>query len=66
MIEETLWDRIRDWFGYLPIRLAYRIIWLAARLNMGSARCVYRAMWNANLDLPPLPSRFTPNEGEIG
>lgn len=58
----SLWRRVADWFAYLPVRLAYRIIWLAARLNLGAARQVYAAMWDANLALPPIrkPSPDTP------
>jgi hypothetical protein len=54
MSESSFWERAADWFAYLPVRLAYRIIWVAARLNLGSARQVYAAMWEANLDLPAL------------
>lgn len=50
----TILERVADWLAYLPVRLAYRIIWLAARLNLGAARAVYAAMWDANLALPPL------------
>ena len=57
MSELTLWRRIADWFAYLPVRFAYRIIWLSARLNLGSARQVYAAMWEANLALPEPPTR---------
>jgi hypothetical protein len=49
-------DRVRDWFAYLPIALAYRLVWLAVLTGNVHARDVYRAMWHANLDLPPIPS----------
>lgn len=54
MTEETAFDRLRSWLALIPIRLAYRIVWLSARLGSTTARDVYRAMWDANLDLPPL------------
>ena len=50
----TLWERFRSWAAYLPIRLAYRIIWLTAKAGSPDARAVYHAMWGVNLDLPPL------------
>lgn len=50
----SIWEEIGEWLAHLPVAFAYRIIWLSARLDLGSARAVYRAMWNANLSLPPL------------
>lgn len=50
----TFLERLGSWLAYLPIRFAYRIIWLCAKLNLGSARDVYRAMWDANLALPEI------------
>ena len=47
------YSRYVDWLVFLPVRFAFRIIWLMAKVN-GDARDVYRAMWDANLDLPPL------------
>jgi hypothetical protein len=52
--EETLWERFTGWVEYLPVLIAYRIIWLAAVLGSPTARLVYKAMWSANLDLPPI------------
>lgn len=52
----SLWERVADWLAYLPMRFAYRIVWASARMNLGSARDVYRAMWDANLSLPPMHS----------
>lgn len=57
------WRRIADWAAHLPVRFAYRIIWLCARLNLGSARAVYAAMWDAHLALPPLPNK-DPHHGQ--
>jgi hypothetical protein len=57
MMPSTLWERVAGWFAYLPVRLAYRIVWLAAVLNLRAARDVYAAMWEANLALPPLRLR---------
>lgn len=55
MDRETTWERFASWAAYLPLRLAYRIVWLCARFNLGSGRDVYRAMWDANLALPEPP-----------
>lgn len=52
----SVWDDIVAWLAHRPIALAFRIIWLCAWLNLGSSRAIYRAMWDANLDLPVLPA----------
>lgn len=60
MGKPTIWERLTGWLAMLPIRLAYRLVWLAACTRNRTARDVYAAMWDANLDLPPLrkaPSR---------
>ncbi|MHB9878270.1 hypothetical protein ACSMXM_01195 [Pacificimonas sp. ICDLI1SI03] len=57
MNSETFMDRALAWLGMLHIRLAYRIVWLGARLGHNPSYWVYRAMWDANLDLPPLPKK---------
>jgi hypothetical protein len=54
MNEETTGDRLIEWLTFLPVWIAYRLIWLAARTGNSDARAVYRAMWDANLDLPAL------------
>lgn len=55
------WRRaLLDWLAFLPVRFAFRVIWCAAQINR-DARDVYRAMWGANLDLPPLPARKETN-----
>lgn len=54
MEPSSKWDELRGWVAHLPLRFAFRIVWLCARLNLGGARAVYAAMWDANLDLPPL------------
>ena len=55
MREETLFERVKDWLAMLPIYAAYRLVWLMAKWGHPDARDVYLAMWQANLDLPPLP-----------
>ena len=60
MGQSSFWRNVCRWIGGLPIMLAYRIVWAAARLNIGSAREVYRAMWDANLDLPRLKDQQGP------
>jgi hypothetical protein len=52
----TLWERITGWFGYLPVRLAYRIIWLTARLGGKTARAVELHAWDHGLG-GALPAR---------
>lgn len=52
MGEWTLWDRFVSWLEYLPVRLAFRIIWLAALVRLPSAESVYVIMWRDHLDLP--------------
>lgn len=64
MSPSTMWRDFIDWLTHLPVAFAYRIIWLAARLNLGSARDVYSAMWDANLDLPAITP--TPDKKEPG
>ena len=60
MTPSTLWGRTASWLLGLPIALAYRIVWLMARLGSRNGRDVYRAMWDANLDLPPLTTEIKP------
>lgn len=57
MRPSTLWEQITGWFGYLPVRLAYRIIWLVARMGGQTARAVEEAAWDAGLGVPCPPSR---------
>jgi hypothetical protein len=53
----TIWERITGWFGYLPVRLAYRIVWLTARLGGRTARAIEEAMWDAGIGVPCPPTR---------
>lgn len=62
----TLWGRLSDAMGMVPIAIAYRLIWLAARLRLGSARDVYSAMWDANLALPPLKGHSSRDTNNVG
>lgn len=55
MSESTIWKRALLWLEGLPVRLAYRIIWITAKLGSRNARGVQRAMWDAGLNVPPLP-----------
>ena len=57
MRPSTLWEQITGWFGFLPVRLAYRIIWLTARLGGQTARAVEAAAWDAGLGVPCPPDR---------
>ncbi len=52
MSAPTLWGEASRWLCGLPIAFAYRIVWAMAKLGNRTARDVYRAMWDANLDLP--------------
>lgn len=52
-----LWKRALYWLSYQPVALAYRIIWLTAKLGSGNARDVHAAMWDANLAVPPLTAQ---------
>lgn len=59
MRANTFWDRVWSaisWIAFSPVLLAFRIIWLWAKIGNQSAQDVYRAMWLMNLDLPPIPS----------
>jgi hypothetical protein len=64
----TLWETIVGWLAALPVRLAYRIIWLTAKLGSRNARDVQRAMWDAGLSIPPLTAEqranASPYDGE--
>lgn len=54
MRELTIWDRLKDWFEFLPLRVAYRLVWLSAKSGSRTGIDVYNAMWEANLSLPIL------------
>ena len=56
MGEPTILGDLRAWVAGLPISIAYRIVWLSARLGSRHGRAVYDAMWEANLSLPLLPN----------
>lgn len=60
MNPSTTLERLVDWAMHLPIRLAYRIVWLTALTGHSNARAVYDAMWEANLNLPKLPEAKCP------
>ena len=53
----TIWENLTGWLAYLPVRLAYRIIWLTARLGGRAAKAVEEAMWDGGLGVPCPPSR---------
>lgn len=61
MRPSTIWERLLGWFGCLPLRFAYRVIWLTAVLGGKTAREVQRAMWDAGFAVPCPPDR-DPNE----
>jgi hypothetical protein len=50
-------ERLLGWFGYLPVRLAYRIIWLTARLGGRTAKAVEESAWDGGLGVPCPPTR---------
>jgi len=54
MDKERWYQAVLGWVCHLHLVIAYRIVWAGAKLNLGSSRDVYRAMWDANLDLPPI------------
>ena len=49
-------ERLTEWLAMLPIRLAYRLVWLVALTGSATGQRVYRAMWDSDLDLPPIRS----------
>lgn len=55
MESETVYTRLKGWLAFLPIRLSYRIIWLASLTRHPTPVAVYEAMWRANLALPQEP-----------
>lgn len=57
MTAPTLWGEIVSWLACLPVRLAYRIIWLTGKLGSRNAQDVQRAMWDAGLNVPEPPAR---------
>lgn len=56
MGECTFTERVKEWLAFLPTRLAFRLVWLAALTGHSGPRAVYRAMWDAQLNLPRIPS----------
>lgn len=46
----SLWSRLT----FLPVWIAFRLIWLSAKLRNDDAEAVYVAMWGAYIDLPPI------------
>lgn len=54
MGEHSLYRRAMDWLCTRFAYVAYRLIWLGAKTGNPTARDIYRAMWDANLDLPKL------------
>jgi hypothetical protein len=60
MSELTIWQRALMWLEGLPVRLAYRIIWLTGKLGSRNARDVQQAMWDAGLSVPTI--RGNPDE----
>ena len=52
MSEATLFDRVTGWLAALPVRFAYRVIWLTGKLGSRNARDVQQAMWDAGLSVP--------------
>lgn len=63
--EPTIWERFVGWLGLLPVRLAYRLIWLAALTGNPTARSVYSAMWRMYLDLPRIKGLSDPQPGDL-
>lgn len=55
MMPETMWGRAARWLAFLPVRLAFRLIWATAIIS-DDALAIYDTMAHAGLDLPPLPS----------
>ncbi len=54
MGESSIWDNVKGRLQLIPIRIAYRIVWMSAKLGSPVAKGIYEAMWEANLDLPKL------------
>lgn len=58
--------RAINWLAFVPVWLAYRLIWASAATGNNGARHVYRAMWEAGLDLPVLARATPPAEPRKG
>ncbi len=54
MTDEDILTRVKWWLVAVPLYLAYRLIWLAAKTGQSDARDVYRSIWAAQIDLPPI------------
>jgi hypothetical protein len=51
----TILERVSLWLASLPVALAYRIIWLTAKLGSRNASDVLQAMWDAGLNVRRVP-----------
>ncbi len=47
-------ERLLDWVRFVPVRIGFRLVWLAALTGDQDAEDVYIAMWAVGLDLPPI------------
>jgi hypothetical protein len=74
--EPSIFARLLSEILWLPMRLAFRLVWLMALVGNRSAEDVYLAMWSVNLNLPPInrlkalrdavePSAAQPQSGAI-
>ena len=54
MRPETMFEKITGWFGHIPIRIAYRIIWITALIGGKTARAVLYEMYASGLNVPVL------------
>jgi hypothetical protein len=52
MMPDIFTNRFRLWLTFLPVWIAYRLVWLAAGTRNDDAKDVYMSMWMAGLDLP--------------
>lgn len=61
-IKPGLWSRL----SFIPVWIAYRLIWLSALLRNDDAEDVYQTMWSQYLDLPRIPRLTMGFDGDCG
>lgn len=59
------WKRVIDWIWFLPVRLAFWLIWLVARSGNRTAFDVHRTMWFGGLAVRPLTEEQKEEERRV-
>lgn len=65
-MEEEQRNNFWSWLTFLPVLIAYRLVWLSAMLRNDDAEAVYQAMWCQYLDLPRIPRLTIGFDGDCG